>query len=174
MLSPPPKWNGEIFFTLRSKFPQVFFYCVTAELSNDGLMWFVWCVPWPLSCCPSSALFAQMQRLSFLRAEPPCVLAWLSNCLRGVDMEPFPYLPNICWRTRLLVLVRQKIDYKIFSLFHLSNRHSQEDTGDKTGSIKKSCAMYKHALCSLDCLPAPTLSVQLSRVQSSVSVETFR
>ena len=55
-----------------------------------------------------------MQRLSFLRAEPPCLLAWLSNCLRGDNMEPFPYLPGICLRTRLLVLVCWKIDYNIF------------------------------------------------------------
>uniref|UniRef100_A0AAQ5Z4D2 Anaphase-promoting complex subunit 1 n=1 Tax=Amphiprion ocellaris TaxID=80972 RepID=A0AAQ5Z4D2_AMPOC len=41
---------------------------------------------------------------SFLRAEPPCVLSWLSSCLRGEENQPFPYLPGICQRTRLLVL----------------------------------------------------------------------
>ncbi|XP_011601409.2 anaphase-promoting complex subunit 1 [Takifugu rubripes] len=56
------------------------------------------------TCIIDQTLFAQMQRLSFLRTEPPCVLGWLSNCLRGDNMEPFPYLPGICWRTRLLVL----------------------------------------------------------------------
>uniref|UniRef100_A0AAQ5XJU4 Anaphase-promoting complex subunit 1 n=1 Tax=Amphiprion ocellaris TaxID=80972 RepID=A0AAQ5XJU4_AMPOC len=45
---------------------------------------------------------------SFLRAEPPCVLSWLSSCLRGEENQPFPYLPGICQRTRLLVLVRPK------------------------------------------------------------------
>lgn len=58
-----------------------------------------------LSFFPSSALFAQMQRLSFMKAKPPCVLSWLSSCLRGEEMLPFPYLPGICQRTRLLVLV---------------------------------------------------------------------
>uniref|UniRef100_A0A3B5BH31 Anaphase-promoting complex subunit 1 n=1 Tax=Stegastes partitus TaxID=144197 RepID=A0A3B5BH31_9TELE len=43
-------------------------------------------------------------RPSFLRAEPPCVLSWLSSCLRGEENQPFPYLPGICQRTRLLVL----------------------------------------------------------------------
>uniref|UniRef100_A0A8C4EJS4 Anaphase-promoting complex subunit 1 n=1 Tax=Dicentrarchus labrax TaxID=13489 RepID=A0A8C4EJS4_DICLA len=45
-----------------------------------------------------------MQRPSFLRADPPCVLSWLSSCLRGEEILPFPYLPGICQRTRLLVL----------------------------------------------------------------------
>uniref|UniRef100_A0A671WPK9 Anaphase promoting complex subunit 1 n=1 Tax=Sparus aurata TaxID=8175 RepID=A0A671WPK9_SPAAU len=43
-------------------------------------------------------------RPSYLRAEPPCVLSWLSSCLRGEEVPPFPYLPGICQRTRLLVL----------------------------------------------------------------------
>uniref|UniRef100_A0A8D0CXX3 Anaphase-promoting complex subunit 1 n=1 Tax=Sander lucioperca TaxID=283035 RepID=A0A8D0CXX3_SANLU len=46
-----------------------------------------------------------MQRPSFLRAEPPCVLSWLSSCLRGEENPPFPCLPGISQRTRLLVLV---------------------------------------------------------------------
>uniref|UniRef100_A0A8C9YDJ7 Anaphase-promoting complex subunit 1 n=1 Tax=Sander lucioperca TaxID=283035 RepID=A0A8C9YDJ7_SANLU len=45
-----------------------------------------------------------MQRPSFLRAEPPCVLSWLSSCLRGEENPPFPCLPGISQRTRLLVL----------------------------------------------------------------------
>uniref|UniRef100_A0A3Q0RVK0 Anaphase-promoting complex subunit 1 n=1 Tax=Amphilophus citrinellus TaxID=61819 RepID=A0A3Q0RVK0_AMPCI len=45
-----------------------------------------------------------MQRPSFLRSEPPCVFSWLSRCLRGEENPPFPYLPGICQRTRLLVL----------------------------------------------------------------------
>uniref|UniRef100_A0A8C4ENG8 Anaphase-promoting complex subunit 1 n=1 Tax=Dicentrarchus labrax TaxID=13489 RepID=A0A8C4ENG8_DICLA len=45
-----------------------------------------------------------MIRPSFLRADPPCVLSWLSSCLRGEEILPFPYLPGICQRTRLLVL----------------------------------------------------------------------
>uniref|UniRef100_A0A8C4EI06 Anaphase-promoting complex subunit 1 n=1 Tax=Dicentrarchus labrax TaxID=13489 RepID=A0A8C4EI06_DICLA len=52
----------------------------------------------------NETLFGQMQRPSFLRADPPCVLSWLSSCLRGEEILPFPYLPGICQRTRLLVL----------------------------------------------------------------------
>ncbi|XP_037322013.2 anaphase-promoting complex subunit 1 isoform X3 [Pungitius pungitius] len=50
------------------------------------------------------AVIGQMQRPAFLRAEPPCVLSWLSGCLRGEESPPFPCLPDICQRTRLLVL----------------------------------------------------------------------
>lgn len=67
-----------------------------------------------LSFSPSSALFGQMQRLSFLRTEPPCVLSWLSSCLRGEEMPPFPYLPGICQRTRLLVLVLFQLSFYKF------------------------------------------------------------
>lgn len=56
------------------------------------------------SCLLDQALIGQVQRPSFLRAEPPCVLSWLSSCLRGEENQPFPYLPGICQRTRLLVL----------------------------------------------------------------------
>uniref|UniRef100_A0A8C5E585 Anaphase-promoting complex subunit 1 n=1 Tax=Gouania willdenowi TaxID=441366 RepID=A0A8C5E585_GOUWI len=48
---------------------------------------------------------SSMPCLSILRAEPPCVFSWLSGCLRSEENLPFPYLPGICQRTRLLVLV---------------------------------------------------------------------
>ncbi|KAM4592171.1 anaphase-promoting complex subunit 1 isoform 1-T1 [Odontesthes bonariensis] len=56
------------------------------------------------SCIIDQALIGQMQRPSFLRSEPPSVFSWLSRCLRGEETPPFPYLPSICQRTRLLVL----------------------------------------------------------------------
>uniref|UniRef100_A0AAX7VDV4 Anaphase-promoting complex subunit 1 n=1 Tax=Astatotilapia calliptera TaxID=8154 RepID=A0AAX7VDV4_ASTCA len=56
------------------------------------------------SCLIDQALICQMQRPSFLRPEPPCVFSWLSSCLRGEESPPFPYLPGICQRTRLLVV----------------------------------------------------------------------
>lgn len=75
------------------------------------------------SCCslllthcfsfPPSAIFSQVQRLSYLKAEPPCVLSWLSSCLKGDTVPPFPYLPGICQRTRLLVLVTVKFIFEI-------------------------------------------------------------
>uniref|UniRef100_A0A8C1PZ75 Anaphase-promoting complex subunit 1 n=1 Tax=Cyprinus carpio TaxID=7962 RepID=A0A8C1PZ75_CYPCA len=40
----------------------------------------------------------------FLDGEAPCVFSWLSRCLRGQDVTPFPHLPGICERTKLLVL----------------------------------------------------------------------
>ncbi|TSN48450.1 Anaphase-promoting complex subunit 1 [Bagarius yarrelli] len=50
---------------------------------------------------------AQMELMSwptYLNNDVPCVFAWLSSCLRGQEMPPFPYLPGICERTRLIVL----------------------------------------------------------------------
>uniref|UniRef100_A0A3P9JNL6 Anaphase-promoting complex subunit 1 n=1 Tax=Oryzias latipes TaxID=8090 RepID=A0A3P9JNL6_ORYLA len=58
------------------------------------------------SCVIDQALIGQMQHPSSMSSEPPCIFSWLSNCLRGVKNPPFPYLPGICQRTRLLVLVR--------------------------------------------------------------------
>ncbi|XP_076016530.1 anaphase-promoting complex subunit 1 isoform X2 [Genypterus blacodes] len=56
------------------------------------------------SCLLDQAQISQMQRPSFLKAEPPSVFSWLSSCLRGEEVGPFPFLPGICQRTRLLVL----------------------------------------------------------------------
>uniref|UniRef100_A0A3Q3R8Z7 Uncharacterized protein n=1 Tax=Monopterus albus TaxID=43700 RepID=A0A3Q3R8Z7_MONAL len=56
------------------------------------------------SCLIDQALIGQLQCPSFLKAEPPCVFSWLSSCLRGEEIPPFPYLLGICQRTRLLVL----------------------------------------------------------------------
>ncbi|XP_060727920.1 anaphase-promoting complex subunit 1 isoform X2 [Tachysurus vachellii] len=50
---------------------------------------------------------AQMELMSwpaYLNGEVPCVFAWLSSCLRGQEVPPFPYLPGICERTKLIVL----------------------------------------------------------------------
>ncbi|XP_046885397.1 LOW QUALITY PROTEIN: anaphase-promoting complex subunit 1 [Hypomesus transpacificus] len=55
-------------------------------------------------CVVEQAQLEQMQQPAFLRAEPPCVFGWLSRCLRGQEVPPFPFLPGICERTRLLVL----------------------------------------------------------------------
>ncbi|XP_054654988.1 anaphase-promoting complex subunit 1 isoform X1 [Dunckerocampus dactyliophorus] len=56
------------------------------------------------SCFIDQSLIGHMQHPTFLRVEPPCVFSWLSSCLRGEQVPPFPYLPGICHRIRLLVL----------------------------------------------------------------------
>uniref|UniRef100_A0A3P9N0J1 Anaphase-promoting complex subunit 1 n=1 Tax=Poecilia reticulata TaxID=8081 RepID=A0A3P9N0J1_POERE len=56
------------------------------------------------SCIIDQAVIGQMHRPSFLSSNPPCVFKWLSSCLRGEASPPFPYLPGICQRTKLLVL----------------------------------------------------------------------
>uniref|UniRef100_A0A3B5Q131 Anaphase promoting complex subunit 1 n=1 Tax=Xiphophorus maculatus TaxID=8083 RepID=A0A3B5Q131_XIPMA len=55
-------------------------------------------------CIIDQAAIGQMHRPSFLSSDPPCVFNWLSSCLRGEASPPFPYLPGICQRTKLLVL----------------------------------------------------------------------
>uniref|UniRef100_A0A7N8Y197 Anaphase-promoting complex subunit 1 n=1 Tax=Mastacembelus armatus TaxID=205130 RepID=A0A7N8Y197_9TELE len=61
-----------------------------------------------------------MQCPSFLKGKPPCVFSWLSRCLRGEEVPPFPYLLGICQRTRLMVLVRSNPPLYFISL----NSHS--------------------------------------------------
>lgn len=59
-------------------------------------------------CVCASVSKAQMELMSwpaYLNGEVPCVFAWLSSCLRGQEVPPFPYLPGICERTKLIVLV---------------------------------------------------------------------
>ncbi|XP_026165257.1 anaphase-promoting complex subunit 1 isoform X2 [Mastacembelus armatus] len=56
------------------------------------------------NCIIDQALIGQMQCPSFLKGKPPCVFSWLSRCLRGEEVPPFPYLLGICQRTRLMVL----------------------------------------------------------------------
>lgn len=56
------------------------------------------------SCVIDQGQVEKMIKPSFLTAEPPSVFAWLKCCLRGEPATPFPYLPDICLRTRLLVL----------------------------------------------------------------------
>lgn len=42
---------------------------------------------------------------SFFTPEPPSVYQWVSSCLKGEGVPPYPYLPGICERSRLVVLV---------------------------------------------------------------------
>uniref|UniRef100_UPI0037E7A35D anaphase-promoting complex subunit 1 n=1 Tax=Semicossyphus pulcher TaxID=241346 RepID=UPI0037E7A35D len=92
------------------------------------------------SCLIDQALFGQMQRPSFLRAEPPCVLSWLSSCLRGEEIPPFPYLPGICQRTRLLVLS--------YALYILRDENATSTDVSKylakLSAGQKSCASEPH------------------------------
>uniref|UniRef100_A0A8C3TQT6 Anaphase-promoting complex subunit 1 n=1 Tax=Catharus ustulatus TaxID=91951 RepID=A0A8C3TQT6_CATUS len=41
---------------------------------------------------------------SFFSAEPPSIFQWLSSCLKGEGVQPYPYLPGICERSKLVVL----------------------------------------------------------------------
>uniref|UniRef100_A0A8B9SCS9 Anaphase promoting complex subunit 1 n=1 Tax=Apteryx owenii TaxID=8824 RepID=A0A8B9SCS9_APTOW len=45
-----------------------------------------------------------MHHPSFFSAEPPSIFQWLSSCLKGEGVQPYPYLPGICERTKLVVL----------------------------------------------------------------------
>ena len=46
-----------------------------------------------------------MHHPSFFTSEPPSIYQWVSSCLKGEGMPPYPYLPVICERSRLVVLV---------------------------------------------------------------------
>ncbi|XP_062934232.1 anaphase-promoting complex subunit 1 isoform X4 [Cynocephalus volans] len=45
-----------------------------------------------------------MHHPSFFTSEPPSIYQWVSSCLKGEGMPPYPYLPGICGRSRLVVL----------------------------------------------------------------------
>ncbi|OWK53409.1 Anaphase-promoting complex subunit 1 [Lonchura striata] len=41
---------------------------------------------------------------SFFSAEPPSIFQWMSSCLKGEGVQPYPYLPGICERSKLVIL----------------------------------------------------------------------
>nr|XP_020457532.1 anaphase-promoting complex subunit 1 [Monopterus albus] len=88
------------------------------------------------SCLIDQALIGQLQCPSFLKAEPPCVFSWLSSCLRGEEIPPFPYLLGICQRTRLLVLS--------YALYIIGDENATSTDGSKYlvkfSAGHKSCA----------------------------------
>uniref|UniRef100_A0A2K6DAI7 Anaphase-promoting complex subunit 1 n=1 Tax=Macaca nemestrina TaxID=9545 RepID=A0A2K6DAI7_MACNE len=45
-----------------------------------------------------------MHHPSFFTSEPPSIYQWVSSCLKGEGMPPYPYLPGICERSKLVVL----------------------------------------------------------------------
>ncbi|KAL3050601.1 hypothetical protein OYC64_012595 [Pagothenia borchgrevinki] len=102
------------------------------------------------SCVIDQALIGQMQRPSFLTEEPPCVLSWLSSCLRGEEVPPFPCLPGICHRTRLLVLS--------YALYIIGN--------ERATSTDKSKYLAKLSAGQKNCASEPQY-----RRQSSVKVQ---
>lgn len=86
-----------------------------------------------MPCVCLSVSKAQMELMSwpvYLTGEVPCVFAWLSSCLRGQEVPPFPYLPGICERTKLIVLVNSndfffKLAFKA-DLFIQFSHHNDE------------------------------------------------
>ncbi|XP_061481519.1 anaphase-promoting complex subunit 1 isoform X4 [Rhineura floridana] len=55
-------------------------------------------------CVIDPAQTGFMHHPSFFSAEPPSIFQWLSSCLKGESMPPYPYLPGICERSKLVVL----------------------------------------------------------------------
>ncbi|VFV22754.1 anaphase-promoting complex subunit [Lynx pardinus] len=60
-----------------------------------------------------------MHHPSFFTSEPPSIYQWVSSCLKGEGMPPYPYLPGICERSRLVVLS--------IALYILGNESSVSD-----------------------------------------------
>ncbi|XP_054840642.1 anaphase-promoting complex subunit 1 [Eublepharis macularius] len=55
-------------------------------------------------CIIDPAQTGFMHQPTFFSAEPPSIFQWLSSCLKGESVPPYPYLPGICERSKLLVL----------------------------------------------------------------------
>lgn len=86
--------------------------------------------------CLSKAQIELMSWPVYLTGEVPCVFAWLSSYLRGQEVPPFPYIPGICERTKLIVLVNL-IGFKfykfplnkyvfLFIFYYFYSSHSME------------------------------------------------
>ncbi|XP_073096980.1 anaphase-promoting complex subunit 1 isoform X3 [Manis javanica] len=60
-----------------------------------------------------------MHQPPFFTPEPPSIYQWVSSCLKGEGMPPYPYLPGICERSRLIVLS--------IALYILGNESSVSD-----------------------------------------------
>uniref|UniRef100_A0A8C6VCS4 Anaphase-promoting complex subunit 1 n=1 Tax=Naja naja TaxID=35670 RepID=A0A8C6VCS4_NAJNA len=56
------------------------------------------------TCIIDSTQTGFMHHPSFFSAEPPSVFQWLCSCLKGESVPPYPYLPGICERSKLVVL----------------------------------------------------------------------
>ncbi|KAJ8250814.1 hypothetical protein COCON_G00227360 [Conger conger] len=109
-------------------------------------------VSFPEACVIDPAQLEQMSRPPFLTAEPPSILRWFRGCLRGEDLPPFPYLPGICTRTKLLVLS--------YALYIVGNDNAV--TSDECKYLSKVTAGQKKNL------PEPSLQRQ-SSVKASAS-----
>uniref|UniRef100_A0A4W3J5N0 Anaphase promoting complex subunit 1 n=1 Tax=Callorhinchus milii TaxID=7868 RepID=A0A4W3J5N0_CALMI len=80
------------------------------DLKQDAYMDFYW-RDYPSlvknlkqTCKIDQAHTRLMHQPSFLTIDPPSIYHWLSSCLNGDVISPFPYLPGICERTKLVVL----------------------------------------------------------------------
>uniref|UniRef100_A0A8C0B3N7 Anaphase-promoting complex subunit 1 n=1 Tax=Buteo japonicus TaxID=224669 RepID=A0A8C0B3N7_9AVES len=62
-----------------------------------------------------------MHHPSFFSAEPPSIFQWLSSCLKGEGVQPYPYLPGVCERSKLVVLVRTLVKRIWFTLRDLES-----------------------------------------------------
>lgn len=56
------------------------------------------------TCIIDPAHTGFMHQPLFFSAEPPSIFQWLSSCLKGESVPPYPYLPGICERSKLVVL----------------------------------------------------------------------
>ncbi|KAJ7341215.1 hypothetical protein JRQ81_005067 [Phrynocephalus forsythii] len=56
------------------------------------------------TCIIDPAQTGFMHHPPFFSTEPPSIFQWLSSCLKGESVSPYPYLPGICERSKLVVL----------------------------------------------------------------------
>lgn len=78
----------------------------------------VFCLYTRLSNSEGQAGF--MHQPPFFTPEPPSIYQWVSSCLKGEGMPPYPYLPGICERSRLIVLVCSPSVPNLLTFFFLN------------------------------------------------------
>ncbi|XP_030051793.1 anaphase-promoting complex subunit 1 [Microcaecilia unicolor] len=56
------------------------------------------------TCVIDPAQIGVMHHPSCFTEDPPSIYQWLSSCLKGEEMQPYPYLSGVCERSKLAVL----------------------------------------------------------------------
>lgn len=118
-------------FVLESLVPHIFHHCLAMSSHLTGEMWSVTCrevlfvvkrstsgfalgivegyCAFTMNCVMSVHMVIVqtgfMHHPAFFSAEPPSIFQWLSSCLKGEGVQPYPYLPGICERSKLVVVV---------------------------------------------------------------------
>ncbi|XP_070590725.1 anaphase-promoting complex subunit 1 isoform X1 [Erythrolamprus reginae] len=93
-----------------------------------------------------------MHHPPFFSAEPPSIFQWVSSYLKGESMPPYPYLPGICERSKLVVL--SVVLYILGDESAVSNEASNYLTRITSGQRKQQMEQEESSRCSVKNSPS--------------------